>query len=201
MATSETSSVPSDKRKSLESPPADGSLSHPQAGGTRKTLTTALTVLLVVLIVFSIVLAILYTVPLVSTKQTSVEWFGWKGYTPGGWHYYAQLDYGLPLGPSSPTCIPSNAAGNLTILLVWQSSMPNTSVRFWWSTGEFEPLHIVYSVNNTTQGGYSFPSALLSFLCGSWNYLTCQWSTSIAGAVIALTGVRAYNYTTSVPIL
>jgi hypothetical protein len=148
----------------------------------------------VALVVLSIVLVVLFTVPLVSTQKTSVEWFGWRGYTPTG-----QV-FGLPYGPTGLTCAPPNAVGPLTVSFTWTASTNITNARMWWSTGEFEPIHIVYQVNNTSAGGYSVPPVLLSYLCSSENSLTLQWTSNGAVALVTMSGIREYNYTSQQPI-
>jgi hypothetical protein len=162
--------------------------------GRRRTLTRVPVGVIAVLVVLTVVFAVLFTVPLVSTTRTSVEWFGWTGYTP------TMAVIGLGSGPAGSTCVPSNAVGPLTISFTWKASTNITTARAWWSTGEFEPIHIVYQVNNSSDGGYSLPPALLSFLCSTENYLAVQWMSGNAVILVTMSGVREYNCTTSVPI-
>ncbi len=157
-------------------------------------LTVVLAVITVALVVLSVVLVVLFTVPLVSTHKTSTEWFGWTRYTPTG------AVIGLGYGPAGSTCAPSNAVGPLTVSFTWTASINITTARAWWSTGEFEPIHIVYQVNNSSDGGYSVPPALLAFLCSTENYLTLQWFSSNAIALVTMSGIREYNYTLQQPI-
>jgi len=128
-----------------------------QKGGRRgRLLTVVLAVTTVALVFLSFVLVVLFTVPLVSIQKTSVEWFGWRGHTP------TQAVFGFAYGPTSSTCVPSNPAGPLTVSFTWTASISITTARIWWSTGEYEPIHIVYQVNNSSDGGYSVPPTLLA---------------------------------------
>jgi len=154
-----------------------------------------------VLIVLSIVVAALFTVPLVSTQKTSVEWFGWHFQSEGlGPPYEAGLPFTEFSTSGNGFCHPPNSVGNVTLSFVWQSSVANTTARFFWNVGSGLTPQWIYYVNHTSQGGYTFPPALLSFLCTSYNLVEFQWFTPTQSDEITLTEVREYNYTTAEPI-
>jgi hypothetical protein len=173
---------------------------RPQQGKSKRPaiLTLILVVTTVTLLVFSIVLVVQYTIPTVRTERTSVEWFGWNGTTQGSNPAEAQY---TGFFDSSVFCDPSNAIGNLTLSVIWQSSVVNTTAAFFWTSGSVPDVigHYVYWVNNTTQGGYSFPPSLADSLCSSGNNIICHWYTPSPGAKIALSGIREYNYTALQP--
>jgi hypothetical protein len=161
--------------------------------------TSPLVGCLAVLVALLFVVAVLFTVPLNSRTETSVRWIGWKGATPGGvggnegWAVY---QYGIF---NTSFCKPANAVGNLTLSFVWTSTYANTTARFLW--GVFAQVaNYIYYVNDSSDGGYSFPSNLMAFLCETRNPVLFEWYTPMPGALITLEGVLAYNYTTTVPL-
>jgi len=157
-------------------------------GKRPRTLTITLVLIVVALVVISGVLVVQYTVPTVRTERTSVEPIGWAGATQGIAPAIAQYWF-----VSTFFCAPTNIIGNLTVSVVWQSSAANTTAVFFY--GGPNVFHFVYWVNNSAQGGYSFPPALSAFLCSSGNSVVCHWYTAVSGAEITLGGIREYNYT------
>ena len=162
-------------------------------GNRPRALTITLVLIVAALVVLSIVLVVQYTVPTVRTERTSVESFGWTGATAG---IAPDIDTQYWF-VSTLLCAPTNMIGNLTVSVVWQSSAANTTALFFY--GEPSVFHFVYWVNNSAQGGYSFPPALSAFLCSSGNNIVCHWYTAVSGAEITLSGIREYNYTALEP--
>ena len=165
-------------------------------GRRGRALTIVLAVLTSAMVILSTVLVVYYTVPLKKVERTDAYWFGSNLATiseaPASAHFY--LDAGF-------FCAPSNAIGNLTISVVWQSSVANTTTNWAWIWGlPPNENHFIYSVNNTSRGGYSFPPTVSTFLCGNDVPLTCAWITPRAGAIITLTGVKEYSYTATEPL-
>ena len=156
-----------------------------------RAFTVALVVIIVVLVTLSVVLAVLYTVPMKKIERTDASWFGANLVTTGT--QPSEAAYVLP----ESLCAPSNAVGNLTISLVWQSSFVNTTAYFFWTTPPTPPI---YWVNNSSQGGYSFPPEVSTLLCHEQALVICHWYTSEPGATITLNGVREYNYTATEPL-
>lgn len=167
-----------------------------KGGARRRALTTILVVIIVALVIASAVLVALFTIPIVKVQRTSVQWFGWSGISRGS-SEAVEYDF-LP----SAFCGPPDAIGNLSLSVIWQSPVANTTAVFFWSSGSIPDIifHIVYWVNDSTQGGYSFPPGLSDFLCQTGNVVICHWYTPSPGAEIRLSGIREYNYTTSQPI-
>ncbi len=177
-------------------PPSGPDSTWGSKGPRGRALTIVLAILTIAMVILSIVLVVFYTVPLKKVERTDAYWFGGNLVTisvaPASAHFY--LDAGF-------FCTPSNAIGNLTISLVWESSDANTTARMLWITGGPPTVnHVIYWVNNTSQGGYSFPPTLSNYLCETSNPITCVWVTSQPGVLITLTGVQEYNYTATVPL-
>jgi len=162
-----------------------------------RALTVALVVIIVTLVILSVVLVVLYTVPMKKVEWIDASWFGTDLATTG-----TQPSMAAYVFSPGFFCAPSNAIGNLTISLVWESSFANTTAFFFWLSPAPPTLitHEIYWVNNTSQGGYSFPPALSTFLCQDSDPIICHWYTAEPGAAITLTGVREYNNTATVPL-
>jgi len=165
-----------------------------------RLLVVALVVVTVVMVAISVTLTILFTVPLVTTERTGVSWFDWKGTTanyssnPGPSYTDYVFDGGF-CGPPS--------GENFSLSFVWQSTMDNTSGTAYYQTQNSDLQttdHWLYWVNNTTAGGYSFPTSLLSFFCNEGFIVWCWWSSPSPGAVITMTVESSHNYTATVPI-
>jgi hypothetical protein len=163
-----------------------------------RALTIALAVATAILAVLSIVLVVQYGVPTVRTERTSVAPFEWNGTT----QYYPPVnDTGFIFDPGT-FCDPSNAIGNLTISLVWYSSVANTTgTAYWESTlpNLTTVYHFLYWTNHTSDGGYSFPPVDSSFFCIEGEPVRLAWFTPASGAVITLSGIREYSYSALEP--
>jgi len=157
----------------------------------------------VALIIVILVLTVMFAVPIVKAERPSINWFAWNSTTEA---------IGPPGSPSYTTyvfvsalCAPAGAE-NYSLSFVWQSSAANTSAAAYWqtttSTAPFQITdHFLYRINDTSSGGYSFPSSDLSFFCNGGYDVTCAWDTPSPGAIITMNGEREYNYSTTVPIL
>ncbi len=167
----------------------------------RPPLTIVLSVATTALIVLIAVLMVLFTGPLGTADRTSVQWSGWQSRTGTiGPPFETAYFFTGPLALGPAFCHPPNSVGNITVSFVWQSSVANTTARFFWNVGSNLAPRWVYYVNNSAQGGYTFPPTLLSFLCTSRNVVDFQWFTPTQNAEITLSGVSVYNYTASQPI-
>ena len=158
-----------------------------------------LVVLTIAMVALSIALTVLYVDPLKSVERTGTEWFGATLLTQ-------EVSEGVPPFHAlfhltgNSLCGPSNALGNETLSLVWQSTSMNTTAELFWVSGN--PLnltfHPVYWVNGTSWGGLAFPPGLQSFLCHQ-GLVYFDWDTPLP-AQITLSGVWTYNYAASAPI-
>ena len=165
-----------------------------------RLLLVALVVITVVMVATSVTLAVLFTVPLVKIERTAVTWSDWKGTT---------VNYSSKPGRSSTAflfiaqlCGPPGGE-NYTLSFTWNSTMANTSGTAYWETvnpGVSLTIHWLYWVNNTTAGGYSFPTSLLSFFCNTGYMVWSVWSSPSPGAIITMNVESTHNYTATVPI-
>ena len=163
-------------------------------------LTRALVVAVVALIVIIIAITAMFTVPIVRRQVTSTQWTEWHlvtGPTPG------QNETQNDLLAWPMLCDPSDAVSNLSVSLVWQSTSMNTTALFFWWNGNVEPpvtVHVVYWVNDSSSGGYSFPPSLSTMLCKSGgDQVVFRWITPYANAVIMVNMIQEYNTTALQP--